>query len=160
MFDTVGGSFTSPILTLNSLAYDTFINVSQKILALLLLEKGVGLGQSYYGNWQVKASSSSFTKEAVQAFNVQMVNSINTGLLNLAALEFDVFPNPANEVVTISTKENKFTVNVTDAIGREVSTHQSLNAQTTINTQGLKAGVYWLKVQTGAGFSVKKLVIQ
>ena len=160
MFDTVGGSFTSPIFTLNTAAHDTFIKIPQKTFVQLLLQKGVGLGQSYYGNWQVKASTSSFTKEAVQSFNVQMVNSLNTGLLNLATLEFDVFPNPANEVVTISTKESKFMVNVTDAIGREVLTHQSLNAQTTINTQGLKAGVYWLKVQNGAGFSVKKLVIQ
>ena len=160
MFDTAGGSFANPIITLNTNVHDTFINVTQKVLAQLLSQKGVSFGQSYYGTWQVKASTSGFTKDAVQAFNVQLVNSINTGLSNMAVIEFDVYPNPANERVTISTKENKFAVNVIDAIGREVLTHQSLNAQTTFSTQELKAGVYWLKVQTNAGFTVKKLVIQ
>lgn len=160
LFDTVGGNFINPIFTINTTVHDTFINVSQKTFAQLLLQKGVSLGNSYYGAWHVKASTSGFTKEAVQAFNVQLVNSINTGISNVAAVDFDVYPNPANEVVTISTKESKFMVNIIDAIGREVLTHQSLNAQTTINTQGLKAGVYWLKVQTNTGFSVKKLVIQ
>ena len=160
MFDTVGGNFINPIFTINTTVHDTFINVPQKTFAQLLLQKGVSLGNSYYGTWQVKASTSGFTKEAVQAFNVQLVNSINTGISNVATVDFDVYPNPANEVVTISTKESTFMVNIIDAIGREVLTHQSLNAQTTINTQGLKAGVYWLKVQTNTGFSVKKLVIQ
>jgi len=80
---------------------------------------------------------------------------------NFLAEKFNVFPNPANNVVNITNNENMFVKEVTvyDTTGKQLST-QSFNneAEIQLNVENLASGTYLLHLQTNEGTAVKKLV--
>ena len=77
------------------------------------------------------------------------------------AAKFNLYPNPATNVVTITNNENRLVnqVAVYDTTGKLISTH-SFNEQTEIqlNIENLASGTYMLHLQTNEGTAVKKLV--
>src|SRR5690606_29157175 len=77
------------------------------------------------------------------------------------AAKFNLYPNPATNVVTIANNENRLVnqVVVYDVTGKLIST-QSFNEQTEIqlNIENLTSGTYLLHLQTNEGAAVKKLV--
>ena len=85
------------------------------------------------------------------------VLSANTFL----AQKFNLYPNPATNVVTITNNENRLVnqVAVYDVTGKLIST-QSFNNETEIqlNVENLASGTYMLHLQTAEGTAVKKLV--
>ena len=77
------------------------------------------------------------------------------------AAKFNMYPNPATNVVNITNAENMLVQQVTvyDIAGKQLST-QSFNNQTEIqlNVENLASGTYMLYLQTTEGIAVKKLV--
>lgn len=76
------------------------------------------------------------------------------------ALEISVYPNPANDLVTISNTTNAIISNVemTDLNGRIVK-NTSLNAtEGQINISDLSTGVYLMKVSSDQGSTTKKII--
>jgi len=79
----------------------------------------------------------------------------------LNAVQFNVYPNPAREVLNIAADKEMNSVVVTDIIGNEVLSAKEVNAKkATLNTASLKAGVYFVRVYSAEGSSVKKVVIR
>ena len=80
---------------------------------------------------------------------------------NFLANKFNLYPNPATNVVNITNSENMLVNQVTvyDIAGKLIST-QSFNEQTEIqlNVENLASGTYLLHLQTNEGTAVKKLV--
>lgn len=95
--------------------------------------------------------------------------STPTGVENIAnGVSFDVYPNPTNSDATIAfslVKDQNVVVEVYNTLGQDVYTQ---NAGTmgsgehliTIPGNGLKSGVYFIKVTTDNATSIQKLVIQ
>ncbi len=79
----------------------------------------------------------------------------------IVSAKFNMYPNPATNVVNITNSENMLVEQVTiyDSIGKQLNT-QSFNNQTEIqlNVENLASGTYMLHIQTNAGLAVKKLV--
>ena len=75
--------------------------------------------------------------------------------------QFNLYPNPAANVVNITNSENMQVQQVTvyDVAGKQLST-QNFNNETEIqlNVENLASGVCMLRIETNAGIAVKKLV--
>lgn len=77
------------------------------------------------------------------------------------ATKFNVFPNPANNVVTITNRENIGVeqIQVYDISGKAVQSHISSNEnQVQLNIENLASGTYMLQIKTDKGMTVKKIV--
>ena len=77
------------------------------------------------------------------------------------AAKFNLYPNPATNVVNITNSENMLVNQVTvyDVAGKQLSS-QTFNNQTEIqlNVEKLASGTYMLYLQTTEGIAVKKLI--
>lgn len=77
------------------------------------------------------------------------------------ATKFNMYPNPAKNIVNITNNENMFVNQVTvyDVTGKQLSV-QSFNNETQIqlNVENLISGTYMLHITTNQGTAVKKLV--
>src|SRR5690554_1175466 len=75
--------------------------------------------------------------------------------------QFNLYPNPAANVVNITNSENMLVqqVAVYDITGKHLTT-QTFNNESEIqlNVENLASGVYMLHIETNAGIAVKKLV--
>src|SRR5690554_1136378 len=83
--------------------------------------------------------------------------SVNT----ILAEQFNLYPNPATNMVNITNGENHLVnqVVIYDVTGKQLSTQTFNNqAEIQLNVENLASGVYMLHIQTNEGTAVKKLV--
>ena len=77
------------------------------------------------------------------------------------ATKFNLYPNPATNVVNITNTDNLFVEKATvyDIAGKEIK-NQTFTNETNIqlNVENLASGTYLLHLQTNEGTAVKKLV--
>jgi hypothetical protein len=79
----------------------------------------------------------------------------------LVSAKFNMYPNPATNVVNITNNENMLVEEVTvyDSTGKQLTTQNYNNEnQIQLNVENLASGTYMLHIQTNAGLAVKKLV--
>ena len=77
------------------------------------------------------------------------------------ASKFNLYPNPATNVVNITNNENMLVNQITvyDITGKQLSTQNFNNeVQIQLNVENLASGTYMLHLQTNEGLAVKKLV--
>jgi hypothetical protein len=71
-----------------------------------------------------------------------------------------VYPNPAQEVITIQLKEEiDATFTLMDSKGVEVRSNDLTGLFTTINTSGLSNGIYFLSINDGNSTSTTKIIL-
>ncbi len=79
----------------------------------------------------------------------------------MVSATFNMYPNPATNVVNITNTENMLVEQITiyDMAGKQLKT-QSFNneSQVQLNIENLASGNYMLHIQTNAGLAVKKLL--
>jgi hypothetical protein len=77
-------------------------------------------------------------------------------------LAIDVYPNPAHAAafVYLPPVAGSVTIKLTDALGRTVQTCFATASRQELNLAALAPGVYALRVQTGEGTSVRRLVVE
>ena len=68
-----------------------------------------------------------------------------------------VYPNPANQIITINSKEDVKKVDIYDTMGRLV--YNSLNKASTINVGGFPNGIYMMKIDVSSGVKFQKIEI-
>jgi len=74
---------------------------------------------------------------------------------------FDVYPNPATDIVNITFKEaTNASVSVMNVAGKEVMSTTINGTQTSFSTVSLSNGVYFVKVDNGASTQIKKIVVK
>jgi hypothetical protein len=87
----------------------------------------------------------------------------------LADAQVNLFPNPTSGAVTVSAPAQpgeKIIISVTDGLGRTVHREETVAGGQQINTQldlgqkGLKAGVYFVRIESGSLNRVLRLVKQ
>lgn len=79
----------------------------------------------------------------------------------MVSVKFNMYPNPATNVVNITNSENMLVEQVTvyDSSGKQLTTHNYNNqTQIQLNVENLPSGTYMLHIQTNTGLAVKKLV--
>ncbi len=94
-------------------------------------------------------------------FQVSAVNKVPLSVQDFISNKFNVFPNPASNVVTINNAENITIeqVEVFDISGKTVKTQQFNNEnQVQLNIEELASGSYLLHIKTNEGTAMKKLV--
>ena len=115
----------------------------------------------YVGEADVKVK---FEYVANDADGVSVDDVVITGTLGIndaLASSFKTFPNPVNDIITISNTTNILLsdVRVTDINGRTVKTINANNvSEIQINVTDLSAGVYFLNINSDAGTAVKRIV--
>lgn len=75
-------------------------------------------------------------------------------------LELNIYPNPSNGIFNIQSASNIQKIEVFDVIGNIVSEKTPNSKQETINLNGVKSGLYILKVQSRNSIVAKKLIVQ
>lgn len=97
--------------------------------------------------------SNSFTTVDINVINWQL--SVNEN----QEISFEIYPNPANEIVNIKSDEKLVSVQILDINGRIV--YHETAAQNSINIAQLNSGQYYLMVQNSNGeYSVKSFIKQ
>jgi len=107
---------------------------------------------NFYGN--------SFLK--VDNIKISAVNTLPTlNIIDLDSSKFNLYPNPANNIVNITNNENMSIkqVEIYDLVGKLINT-QNFNSEINIqlNIETLTSGTYLLHLQTNEGTAVKKLI--
>lgn len=87
-----------------------------------------------------------------------LVANNSLGIETLTELNAVVYPNPAHGQVTIAATETA-EMELLNAVGQVVKT-AVVNGTTTIDVNGLPAGIYHVALKTLSGASVQKLIIQ
>lgn len=100
---------------------------------------------------------------AISTFAATNSNMVSTK--ELEVIEFKVYPNPANEVVTLSFDKNKYQgdmeINITNLLGQVI--YNNINAKdwkVEIPVRNWSAGVYVIAIQGEDFRGVKKLVVE
>ena len=87
-------------------------------------------------------------EELILTLSQQSSNSIN------------IYPNPFDDITTITTKSNNNTIILYDMNGNKVQQFFSASATFHLHKSGLNAGMYFVSVYNDSGVSYHKLVIQ
>lgn len=96
--------------------------------------------------------------------NITAVASATDTLLATNSAEMvtstiEAYPNPATDVITISSKNNEInSVVMTDINGRTVKNVNVTGTETQINISDLAAGVYTMKIISNEGIATKKII--
>jgi hypothetical protein len=96
------------------------------------------------------------------ALDKAMYPAIPASVKHFAAAQFNVYPNPVNDRLTVELEASfgPFYGQLVDLSGRVVSTSDQSTSTLQMSTSQLKAGVYLLQVrnQNGALLGVQKIV--
>ncbi len=75
------------------------------------------------------------------------------------ANKFSVYPNPANNFVTISANDlNINSIELSDINGRVIKNISTIGSQVEVNISDLAQGVYMMKISSNEGIATKKIV--
>ncbi|MEO8150979.1 MAG: SBBP repeat-containing protein [Bacteroidia bacterium] len=102
------------------------------------------------------------TNNSIITLNVVM--QLPTGIAELNATDngVTIYPNPANEYITIGLPGNnkKYQITITDITGKIIYTSSSIpNQKTTISTKDFPQGVYAVSVQTADFIETRKVIV-
>lgn len=75
------------------------------------------------------------------------------------ANSISLYPNPANDFVTITNLPKGSTISILDVTGKSVYSSTVTNEQTTINTANLTTGIYLIRIDNNGNRTSRKLVI-
>ena len=71
----------------------------------------------------------------------------------------NVYPNPANEMLTINVNVNNFRYQLINSLGQVVCDGNA-NQTAVVNVSELTKGVYFLRVNDGSNITTKKVVVE
>jgi|GEM_PF-2046244 len=146
----------SPLLSLssNNAGLDTELSLSNSIINNLLDNFGVEVGGNVTLTWNVEASSDDIVLESTETFSVtfnKIEDETEPVSLEEIAKEITVYPNPANNQVTIEGEVEG--VNIYGITGQLfISTTDKK-----IDLSNLADGVYLVELQTAEGVITEKL---
>ncbi|MBK7966697.1 MAG: T9SS type A sorting domain-containing protein [Bacteroidetes bacterium] len=99
---------------------------------------------------------------AIGAFSFT-VNALSTGINEINAKDFSVYPNPFTDLITVqnSSIAQNINVEIVNMVGQVVYKEQKNNlVNATIDTKSLAKGVYFIRFISNEGIATKKLIKQ
>ncbi|PKR82152.1 hypothetical protein CW751_02100 [Brumimicrobium salinarum] len=114
------------------------------------------------GNAKIKYYVLDGNKNKIDSVTVFFTSTLST--LKQEKLAFNIFPNPAQDVVTLKGEAFKKGGEIVflDALGKEVKRTKIMNANNQINISSLKKGVYFVNIlhKDGEKSAVQRLIKQ
>jgi hypothetical protein len=95
----------------------------------------------------------------VSSASISIMGSRCVGISESVLTDVMIYPNPANEVVTIRVQELK-KVSVYDVTGRLVMSKTSDQSELNLDVKAIPAGIYQVTVEAGTGAGTYKLIKQ
>ncbi len=84
-----------------------------------------------------------------------------TGVNNFNSFDFDIYPNPASEVVPVAKElEGAKTLSVFNMVGKEVLRKPVFELQSVLDVSSLEPGIYMLRITDGVRKRTRTLSIQ
>jgi hypothetical protein len=161
--DTVGGDFNDLLVEIPTDVFTVLPLTIDNIYSVMVIN-GVGPGQTFAGIWRVRAESNGLLRYSTSTYNIFLKNNIippPTGLNEQALADaIQLYPNPANDHITVSGLSQKDFVTITDISGRVVFTESAAKTTLDVSTSEIPSGMYFVKVQSGDAVAVKKLMIR
>ena len=119
-----------------------------------------GASGTYYFGIQNISPLNIIGSQALFVDNLTITEALSTD--EFFASKFSVYPNPANDIVTISSIEYSInSIEMTDINGRVVKNNLVSNLnETEVSISDLAKGVYFLKIASDKGITTKKLVVE
>jgi len=79
---------------------------------------------------------------------------------NVALNNFNIYPNPSNTIFNIELHDfgSREILSVYDIFGRKIKTKKLNNQKTNVNLNGFSNGVYFFKITSENGNSIKKVI--
>jgi hypothetical protein len=137
------------------------VNWTSNALSTAVTKTGLNLtvGQVYY--FSVKAENGAGLQSAVMSSNGQIVQ-ISTGIEEAGSTIFQIYPNPANDHLTLLLPGNtsKMEVAIYNLLGEKQLSVQATDQQTTIDVTNLATGVYIIEVISENKISRQKFIKQ
>lgn len=111
-------------------------------------------------NW----TGSSFQKDAGASYSANCGVTTGVTVVNSAKFDFSIYPNPANDVITINydgLNEANSSIEITNTVGQIIMKQDVANETLkNINVSNLSNGIYYVQLkQNGKSIATKKLVI-
>lgn len=94
----------------------------------------------------------------MEAYTMSLAEYV--GIENNKTQAFSVYPNPTSDMVNIVAGEDISTITVFTLTGNSVMKVYPTGNITEISTQQLASGVYFIKIETAQGNSVKRLIVE
>jgi len=150
----------------NVIRYNVRDTMNAVIFNALFGEVNIQLVRNWFEYYDYSTSNLPIFVVISITLNSELLNNSSTLVLskdqpnaNLSLADnslglFNIFPNPANEVLNIEA-EGDFTVSVLNTKGEEVL--KNSNAKT-INVANFTSGIYFVKLQNEKGVQVKKFI--
>ena len=107
------------------------------------------------------ASSATYAFDNIKISANSVDNLLGSDSFNEISNDFNVFPNPANNILNISNNENVIInkIAITDINGRIVKTENFANiSEINLNVSDLKAGLYFTNIYCENGMITRKIM--
>jgi hypothetical protein len=82
-----------------------------------------------------------------------------SGVSDIGAIVFSMYPNPANEQVTIEFEGQLAHLRISDLLGNTIVDRNLVGNKSFIETSELSSGIYMIEVSTNEGTQLKKLTV-
>ena len=117
---------------------------------------------NYYNDENLEEKSYAYyvtvTIEGVESSSSDTVSTLVTGINEMKAENFDIYPNPATDVITITADRNINVMRIYNQFGQLVLVNTINSKSFTQNVSGLSTGVYFIMLETEDTIISKKFV--
>lgn len=161
VLDTVGEDFSTPrfeLITGNSAVF----KLTKANIYAMAISNGIAQGQLFAGIWHVKAESNTLVRFSNSFRNIFIQNNVTTSVSELKRLDaIQLYPNPAKEEATlVGLIPHKDVVSIIGISGKIEANFTASQTAVVLPINGLKAGIYFVKIQSGDAVVVKRLWVQ
>lgn len=162
LLDAPSGNFSNPLLRLPSNTGGTLpqLTLVSGNVSTILGNLGVAQGDSINLKWTVRAfEGNSDSLQSINTFNVKFVRKAGfVGLSETVIPSIRAYPNPFSEHITIEVENEQLVVfELIDLQGR-ILLQGKTDSTTEVNTAGLQAGIYLLRLVSGNESVIQKVV--
>jgi hypothetical protein len=119
-----------------------------------------GIQPTQAGIYKVTYTNASGCESSVQTFTLNVTPETVTGIEDEPFRHFQIYPNPANESITISDAINLRDVTVRDVHGHILSSSHSHGVSAKVSLEGLPAGIYLIELVDRQGRTTFERVVK
>lgn len=110
------------------------------------------------GNYAVEISTSGCTSNSA-CTQVTIGGGNPSSVIENEALNFNIYPNPANSNVSVSNVTAGSTVTIIDVMGKRVYATKAVNTTIDLSVENLSNGLYFIEIENNGAVAQKKLVV-
>ncbi len=84
-----------------------------------------------------------------------------TNMGNLKKVNFEIYPNPSNEITTIKLEDaSTYSISILNMNGQLVENFNNIHSKLELNVNNYSPGVYFIEIESKTGKGTKKLIVE